>query len=203
MIPFPLLGLALQAAPSLISMITGSDKAEAGAKKVIDVVSTLTGIDASTADGAQRAAEAIEADPALLAQFTLQMRAVEADELKAMMKDRQDARKYSIRMAEMGGGQNWRANIMIVGAFLTLIGCVAGVFYVAQSELNALQTSMIQGPLGVIIGFVVKVLGDAFAFEFGSSRGSKQKTAQLDRMYPSQVMETPIEAVGNAFKSLR
>lgn len=206
MIPLPLIGLALQAAPSLVSLITGSDKAEDITQKTADVFSAVTGIDVGTADGAQRAADALETDPALMAQLTLNLRSVEADELKVLQKDVAEARRRDVDVMQMNGGQNWRANLMIIGAFLMLLTCVGGIVYVSQTDLNAAQTSLIQGPLGIIIGFLVKVLGDAFNFEFGSSRGSKQKAAQLDRLIPAMndgAPESVAKAVTGAFRSLR
>lgn len=207
-LPLSLIPLAFQAAPSLINLITGSDKAEAITEKVVGVVSEVTGIDVSTPDGAESAARAIEADPELLAKFTLEMRSIESDEVQALMKDRADARNRDVRIAEMNGGQNWRANVMIVCAFLVLIACVGGALWTATVDgLGEAQRTMIGSTLGTVIGFTLKALSEAFQFEFGSSRGSKEKTAQLNQVIPA-IMARPEVAeakdrIAGAFRSAR
>ena len=66
--PLPLIGLALSLAskfaPSLIGKLTGSDKAEEVAEKVVDIAKVATG-----QDDPQEAAKAVEANPEIALQF--------------------------------------------------------------------------------------------------------------------------------------
>ena len=66
-------GLA-QYAPSIIKWLSGSEKAEEAAQKVIDVARVVTG-----KDDASEAVEAIRADPAVLMQFRQAMAGSAAD----------------------------------------------------------------------------------------------------------------------------
>ncbi len=204
-LPLPLIALALQSAPSLINLITGSEKAEEITEKVVGVAGAVTGLDVSTPDGAQQAVAAINGDPAKMAEWTMRVREVESEELQAVLADRRDARSRDIQLNKMGG--NRRANIMLAGAFFTLIACLsAAVWMVFQADLAGTQMQLTFGLLNTVSGFLMKILADAFAFEFGSSRGSKEKSDQIDRLIPSFAAATAKEAtkeVSGAFKKMK
>ena len=206
-LPLALIPIALRVAPSLINLITGSDKAEEITQKTVDVVSAVTGIDVGTPDGAQRAADALESDPALMADMTMRLRAIESDEVQALLADRRDGRNRDIEVRKLNNGRNTRADVMLAGAFIALIGCVAGSIWMAFSiGLDSVQVQLTFGLLNTISGFLMKILSDAFSFEFGSSRGSKEKSAQLDRLIPetgSIIPDEAVKAVSGAFRSLR
>lgn len=182
--PLPLIPLAValasELAPSLVKWLAGDDAGET-AQKVVDVVTGVTG---QTDDplGA-----ALVLPPEVRAQITLGLAKIEADreaarrqadlaEFKTEVEDRINARARDVAMMQTGRS-NIRAHIMVGGAFLTLIACLAALV------LSAWKTWALTGETIAIImgisGTSGTLLGVAFSYEFGSSRGSAAKDATI------------------------
>lgn len=154
--------------------ITGSDKAAEAAGKVVEIAEQVTGRTGPDA------IEALKADPALVLQFRQSIMANEADLDKAYLADRQDARKRDVALAQLGR-PNTRANWMV---FMAAVGTVGG--FVAMGVLGYLKAkyadALNDGVFGALLAQLSTVtayfglcLRDAFQFEFGSSRGSRDK----------------------------
>jgi len=82
--------------------------------------------------------------------------------------DIQNARSRDLQLKQ-AGYRNTRADLMIVVAF---------VAFVAIAWMINVNDEIKPGVLAIFnmsIGALLKMLGDAFQFEFGSSRGSKEK----------------------------
>lgn len=159
-------GLA-QYAPSIIKWLSGSEKAEEAAQKVIDVARVVTG-----KDDAGEAVEAIRADPAVLMQFRLAMAGIEADMDRAYLADRQNARGRDVAFVQ-AGRWNIRADLL---ALLSVTGLIVCVWFVARdSSLPERAVNAIM----FVAGTLAACVRDVFAFEFGSSRGSREKDAML------------------------
>ncbi len=159
-------GLA-QFAPSILKWITGSDKVADASSTVIDIAKKVTGRD--TGD---EALEAIKADPALVMQFRTAVMAQEADLDKAYLADRQDARARDIKLAEMGR-VNRRADYMVLLDVVGLIACLVVLcFFKDRIPGEAV------GLISTIAATFGLCLRDAHQFEFGSSRGSREKDAE-------------------------
>lgn len=159
-----------QFAPAVIKMITGSDKAEAIAGKVVDIAKTVTG----QATG-EEAVEAIKADPTKILEFRQAIAAQEAELEKAYLADRQDARKRDTAFVA-AGRQNTRADLL---ALLSVVGLVLCVWFVARDhglEERAVNAIMF------VAGTLAACVRDVFAFEFGSSRGSKEKDDLISKL---------------------
>ena len=90
---------------------------------------------------------------------------------KAYLADRQNARTAANERLK-AGGSNTRANWMIVGDVVGLLGCLLTLFI---AELGESERAIII-TFGSYFGLGLR---DAHQFEFGSSRGSKDKTMQL------------------------
>jgi hypothetical protein len=162
-------GLA-QFAPGIIKWITGSDKSAAVAEKVVDIAKVVTGND----DGVD-AVEMLKADPALAMQFQQAVMANEADLEKAYLADRQDARKRDVEFVK-AGRHNWRADLL---AFLAVAGLVICVWFVARdSDLPERAVNAIM----FVAGVLASAVRDVYGFEFGSSRGSKEKDVLMQRL---------------------
>lgn len=159
-------GLA-QYAPSIIKWLTGSDKAEEAAQKVVEVAQAVTG---KTGDAAL---QAIAADPALALQFKQSIIQIEAEMDKAYLADRADARKRDVAYIQ-SGKRNVRADLMVLGATVGLIACL-----VVLVQFKSQIPGEVVGILSTISGLFGACLRDAFQFEFGSSRGSREKDAIL------------------------
>jgi hypothetical protein len=94
---------------------------------------------------------------------------VEAEIELAVMKDRQDARLRDVALAN-AGRSNIRADVMVIAAATGLILCLASLAYFSE----ALPGEAV-GIISTIAGIFGACLKDAYTFEFGSSRGSKEK----------------------------
>lgn len=164
------MGLA-QFAPAIVKWITGSDKAEQAAGTVVDIAKRVTG--AGTPDGALAA---LQADPALALQFRQAVMAQEADLDKAYLADRQDARKRDVAYVQ-AGKHNWRADIMVLGVVIGLIACLLVLAFFKDKVPGE-----VVGIVSTIAGIFGACLRDAFQFEFGSSRGSKEKDDLIAKM---------------------
>ena len=159
-------GLA-QYAPSIIKWLSGSEKAEEAAQKVIDVARVVTG-----KEDASEAAEAIQADPAMLMQFRQAMASIEADMDRAYLADRQNARGRDVAFVQ-AGRWNIRADLL---ALLSVTGLIVCVWFVARdSSLPERAVNAIM----FVAGTLAACVRDVFAFEFGSSRGSRDKDALI------------------------
>ncbi len=155
------MGLA-QFAPQIIKWVTGSDKASDAAGKVVEIAQAVTG-----QQGAE-ALVAIKADPALALQFRQAVMATEAELDKAYLVDRQDARKRDVELGKLGRW-NWRADILAV---LAVGGLVVCVWFIAQ---DAAMPERAVNAIMFVAGVLAAAVRDVYSFEFGSSRGSKEK----------------------------
>jgi len=171
--PIPLLAIGAafkvvtEFAPGLIRHFAG-DKAGSVADTVASTAKQLTGQDISTPDGLQAAQQAFKQDPQLLFQFQQSMAQIELELEKAYLDDRKDARARDTAMTK-AGYHNYRADIMLFLAFGSLI------FIVWQINSNPEITAGVLAIFNMSVGALLKMIGDGFAFEFGSSRGSKEK----------------------------
>lgn len=163
------MGLA-QFAPAIVKWITGSDKAEQAAGTVVEIAKAVTG----QPDGAGALA-AIKADPALALDFQKSVMANETELDKAYLADRQDARKRDTAFVQ-AGRWNWRGDLL---ALLAVGGLVTCVWFIAR------DTAMPERAVNAIMfvaGVLAAAVRDVYSFEFGSSRGSKEKDEALFRL---------------------
>jgi len=171
-VPIALIAAALEiaklAAPKLVRHLTDSDSAAATAERVIGIAQQVTGT--ATPDAALAK---LQADPNLVVQMNIRSQEIEADTEKAYLADRQSARARDVELAK-AGMRNKRADVMVIGVTLGLIACL-GVLALYRKEMPG----EVVGILSMIAGIFGACLKDAFAFEFGSSRGSKEKDAMM------------------------
>jgi hypothetical protein len=91
---------------------------------------------------------------------------------KLGMMDRADARARDVAK----GGNNWRADFL---ALIAIIGLVLCVWFIAR------DTAMPERAVNAIMfiaGILAAAVKDVYAFEFGSSRGSKEKDDTIARL---------------------
>lgn len=166
------IGMALaNFAPSLIKLFTGSDKAEQVAASVVDIAKTVTGTDTGEA-----ALETLKSNPDKVLEFRQAVAAQQADLEKAYLHDRQDARRRDVELHQSGHG-NTRADLMVFAVTVGLIACLFVLIHYKESIPGE-----VVGILSTIAGIFGACLKDAFAFEFGSSRGSKNKDEAITNM---------------------
>jgi len=183
----PLVPVALEiarvAAPGLIRWLSGSDKAAAVAEELVGVAQEVTGATSPAA-----AVQRLRADPALVLQ--LQARTVEIDARleEAYLADRQDARKMTVELAKSGDTSSrdrkfFMVRLDVVGLVLGLAGMVLLGWLKSQypDSVSDGVFGALLAQLSTITSYFGLCLRDAHQFEFGSSRGSQDKTEMLAR----------------------
>lgn len=180
----PLIG---EVAPALARMATGSETAGRVVGEILPAIGRATGLPVSSAGDVSAALSALRADPAAFERVAAEIRAVEAQELEALLRDRQDARARDVEVRKAAGGGNRRADLLIAAIVALLVAGVAALIFVPDMAQEA------KGLLVALGGGLAKSLYDVVAFEFGSSRGSKEKDGQIAALSrPSPDMGIPI-----------
>jgi len=166
-----------QAAASLAEMVpviakwfrgkaTGSETARMLAGKIVDMARNVTG-----SSDTLSAIRILEKDPKLLLQFQQMVTNMDYELQRAYLDDRQDARTRD--MAYVASGRtNFRADVMVIAAAVGLLSCLVALA-IYQNQLPGEAV----GIISTVAGIFGACLKDAYAFEFGSSRDSKQKDA--------------------------
>ncbi len=159
-------GLA-QFAP-MIGKWLGGRKAEDMAKRVVDIANSVTdSLDPATA------IQKLSENNHMLLEFQREVLNLEIQLLQAELEDRQDARARDVALAR-AGRVNIRADIMVISAALGLILCLCSLGYYSHNLPGEAV-----GIISTIAGIFGACLKDAYGFEFGSSRGSKEKDSTV------------------------
>ena len=118
--------------------------------------------------------ERLKFDASARLAFQQHLSDIEHEMDKAYLADRQDARGRDSEFVK-AGRHNWRGDIL---AFLAVAGLVACVYLVAVRtgiEERAVNAIMF------VAGVLASAVRDVYGFEFGSSRGSKDKDELMAR----------------------
>lgn len=167
-IPAAVFGLA-QAAPMILRWL-GGDKAGDAAGKAIEVARSVAGV----ADP-DEAARLIQADSELALRYREALARIEAEMDRAYLADRADARTRDVAIVKLAGG-NLRADVLALGALFGLIALTYTLLFVPIPDGPARDVLLL------LSGALVAIVKDVFAFEFGSSRGSKEKDREIAEM---------------------
>lgn len=169
------LGLA-QIAPSLLRFFGVGEKPAAVVQEVVDIAKTITG----QGDG-EAALRALHDDPAKAHEFRMAVLANDAELESIFLADRKDARGRDLALHQ-AGYTNLRADLMILGDVVGLLACLAAMVYTTWLGVQGVDGGdvspiimALNGPLGMLTQQFANGLRDAHQFEFGSSRGSKEK----------------------------
>lgn len=163
---FPVIGAALGLvtfAP-IIARWLGGDPAQEIAAKVVDIAQRVTG-----ALDPLEAIQRLQKNTDMVSDFQKAIIQVEAEIELALMKDRQNARLRDVALLN-AGRLNRRADWMVMGAAGGLVLCLLMLVFFSKGLLGEVVGSMTT--ITSIFGLCLK---DAYNFEFGSSRGSKEK----------------------------
>lgn len=156
------LGLA-QFAPSIARWL-GGENAEKVATTVVDMAKKLTGQEDSLV-----MIQMLRENPGLVIEFQRAVIQLESEFEFMYLRDRQDARARDVAMTQ-AGRNNIRADIMVLCAAGGLISCLVTLSWYCDNLPGEAV-----GIISTIAGIFGACLKDAYAFEFGSSRGSKIK----------------------------
>lgn len=170
---FPIIAAALGLAgfAPIIARWLGSEQAQEVATKVVDIAQRVTG----TSDPVE-AIQRLQRNSDMVSEFQKAVIQVEAEIELALMKDRQDARLRDVALLN-AGRSNIRADVMVIAAAVGLILCLGSLAYFS-TELPGEAV----GIISTIAGIFGACLKDAYNFEFGSSRGSKEKDTTVAAM---------------------
>lgn len=162
---FPLIaaaGALIEFAPSIARWI-GGDKAEDAAKEVVGIAQRVTGKSTPT-----EAVDMIRANPEMAMAFEKSIND-HAAEMDAMyLKDRADARDRDVAIQDKRG-RNTRADILAFAAIGGLISLIWILLFVSIPGGPARDVLL------MLSGALITIVKDVYGFEFGSSRGSKDK----------------------------
>lgn len=161
--------LAARFAPGLVRRFVGDGAADA-VEGFMGIAQRVTG----HTDPAEIEA-ALARDAGMLHDFRMEAARLDNALEIAMLADVQDARARDNERARLGIG-NTRADVLAyasLGLFAALV--LALIFLNIENEWA-------RTVLGTVVGFFTKVIADVFAFEFGSSRGSKDKSDAIARL---------------------
>lgn len=118
----------------------------------------------------------LRTNPKCLVEFQQNVLKIGHEMELAVTKDRESARLRDVALAQ-AGRSNLRADIMVISAALGLVICLITItFFRTTLPGEAI------GIISTIAGIFGSCLKDAYAFEFGSSRGSKLKDNKLSAM---------------------
>ncbi len=90
-----------------------------------------------------------------------------------LLQDRQSARQRDVALRH-AAGTNIRADIMVIAAAVNLISYLVSITLYRQTLPGEAV-----GIISTIAGIFGSCIKDSYAFEFGSSRGSKQKDSEI------------------------
>lgn len=169
----PLIPIAMQLAqfaPGIIKLLTGSDKAEEVAGKVVDVAKAVTGTNSGPA-----AVAAVTASSEKAMEFQLAMADKQAGFEQMYLTDTQDARKRDVELNK-AGVRNHRANVLASAALMLVILCLAVVVW--SSSMDDFAKATISLILGRSLGWTDQL----FSFEFGTTRASKAKDDTISNL---------------------
>jgi Flp pilus assembly protein TadB len=121
----------------------------------------------------EAALAAIQANAEMQAQWRMAVLAADTELERAYLDDRRDARARDVALAQ-AGRHNRRADLMVLFDVIGLIACLA-VLALFRKEIPAEVVTL----LSTIASLFGVCLRDAHQFEFGSSRGSREKDVLL------------------------
>lgn len=134
------------------------------AEKIVKIARDITGEDEPL-----KAIKILEKEPILMLRYQQEVMRLDRDLERAFLDDRQDARARDMTFIT-SGRSNTRADMMVISAAAGLVGCLVSLAYFK----DWLPGEAI-GIISTIAGIFGSCLKDAYSFEFGSSRGSKEK----------------------------
>lgn len=170
------IALALaQFAPSLIGLLTGSDKAANVAAKVVDIAQVVTGTAAPEA-----ALTALQADPAKALEFQQAILAADTDLQKAYLADVGNAR----HMQEVALQQE----DLFSKRFVYVFAAAWSLFSMGYATLVTFWTPSTPEGKGIaqtVLGFLLgTAVASIFSYFYGSTKGSADKTRLLAASAP-------------------
>ena len=146
------------------------------AASVVEAAAAAAGVSPSSDPG--QIIARVKESPKAVEDLRLELEQIDADKeiYLAEISDRANARQSEI---DRGGDARARGNWMIAGVALGLAACIYAAIHGLSRGQNGTLDPGVLALITTVAGALLKMLSDAFAYEFGSSRGSKEKTIDL------------------------
>ena len=174
-IPLIPLALGLAEFAPVIARWLGSSQAESVAHQVVNIARRITGDD-DPLDCVRKLSESTD----LVRTFQREIIKMEAEFELQLIQDRQNARARDLAIVQ-AGRRNLRADIMVIAAAVGLVICLGCItLFAGRMPGEAV------GIISTVAGIFGACLKDAYAFEFGSSRGSKEKDSTVAALIEQQ-----------------
>ncbi|GAO98218.1 hypothetical protein Cva_00866 [Caedimonas varicaedens] len=154
--------------PLISKWLSNSEESVVGTQKIAQQVVELAK-KVTHADHPMAAVQALTDDPKLFIQYQQALTTMNHEIERSYLQDRINSRDRDAALIA-AGRSNTRADIMVMSAAAGLLFCLIALGYY-QGELPGEAV----GIISTIAGIFGACLKDAYAFEFGSSRGSKNK----------------------------
>lgn len=161
----------LEFAPILGKWFSASGTENVG-KKIIDIAKNVT-----QQEDLVNIINTLRDDPKQALLFEEKVTAMETEIELSLLHDRQEARKREFNLIQ-NGRVSYRADVMVFSAVFGLGVCLASLGLYG----NKLPGEAV-GIISTVAGIFGACLKDAYAFEFGSSRGSRQKDETMAAMF--------------------
>lgn len=163
---FPLIAAALGLAEfaPVITRWLGGTQAEKVAKQVVEIAQKVT-----KSKDPLESIKLLHDNVLLVAEFQREVLRIESEWNVLLLQDRGKARERDVALAN-AGRKNIRADVMVLAAALGLCICLFTLTWYAKNLPGEAV-----GIISTVAGIFGSCLKDAYAFEFGSSRGSKEK----------------------------
>lgn len=158
-------------APSILKYLGVGDTATSVAEKAIEVAQAITGTDSPI-----KAIEVLQADPAKVLEYQIEIAKVDSELEKAYLSDRNSARTRDVAFITTGQ-KNIRGDVLAYIAILSLIALIAMLFF-RGDEMPA----SVKDLLLVLSGSLVAIVKDVYSFEFGTTRASKTKDQVISNL---------------------
>jgi hypothetical protein len=157
----------IEFAPRLAKWLTGKN-AETVACQAIQMAQKIT-----KAPSLESAIHAMHEDSSLAYHFQREVLKWETEWEISILEDRQQARERDLAFLRAGHA-NHRADLMVILAAVGLVLCLLSLAFYSD-----ILPGEAVGIISTVAGIFGGCLKDAFAFEFGSSRGSKMKDSTV------------------------
>lgn len=184
--PAPLIPIALAlaqaAAPALAGKVVGwiaGDESGAVAERVVS-----TAVGATGAETPEEALARVREDAAARERLHVALLVQEQELERLYLADRQSARERDVAIRRAGDGSNRRGDVLATVAILGLLATIAALFLLEVPPEA-------RDPLLVTIGGLLSIVKDVYAFEFGSSRGSKAKEQTIAAVTQARAAPSP------------
>lgn len=110
-----------------------------------------------------------------LIQASIEKRKLDLEDFRAEVADKESARTRDVELARVGQ-VNWRGHVMVAVAY-------ALVFYLAYEVLTSANLNeFAKGVITLLLGRSLGWLDNIYNFEFGTTRGSRQKDETISRL---------------------